>query len=221
MFHIQRQCPVILHSGVFTHAPSHLHWYAGEYFSDSYSSKDLSAEVDRALYQRYGQLPEVQKAIEFLYTNWSLPHGPTMTEGQEAMREYYNRAEVWTIHMNIAWWDRTRSAHDDVIKWKHFPRYWPFVQGIHRFTPHRGQWRGALMFSLICAWINTWANNGEAGHLRRHRAHYDVNIMFGPVLEVSGRCWLSSEEITMWCVLLLAGTMHRKRASKRKKNLAL
>ena len=22
--------------------------------------------------------------------------------------------------------------HDDVIKWKHFPRYWPFVQGIHR-----------------------------------------------------------------------------------------
>ena len=22
--------------------------------------------------------------------------------------------------------------HDDVIKWKHFPRYWPFVWGIHR-----------------------------------------------------------------------------------------
>ena len=25
------------------------------------------------------------------------------------------------------WW-----THDDVIKWKHFRRYWPFVQGIHR-----------------------------------------------------------------------------------------
>ena len=24
------------------------------------------------------------------------------------------------------------SCHDDVIKWKHFPRYWPFVRGIHR-----------------------------------------------------------------------------------------
>ena len=24
------------------------------------------------------------------------------------------------------------SSHDDVIKWKHFPRYWPFVRGIHR-----------------------------------------------------------------------------------------
>ena len=39
--------------------------------------------------------------------------------------------------------------HDDVIKWKHFPRYWPFVRGIHRppvNSPHKGQWRGALMF---------------------------------------------------------------------------
>ena len=29
---------------------------------------------------------------------------------------------------------------------------------------------GALMFSLICAWIHGWVNNGEAGGLRRHRA---------------------------------------------------
>ena len=46
--------------------------------------------------------------------------------------------------------------HDDVIKWKYFPRYWPFVRGIHWWpvnSPHRGQWRGDLMFYLICAWI--------------------------------------------------------------------
>ena len=70
--------------------------------------------------------------------------------------------------------------HDDVIKWKHFPRYWPFVWGIYRSpvnSPHKGQWRGALMFSLICAWINGWVNNGEASDLRRHHAHYDVNVM--------------------------------------------
>ena len=33
-------------------------------------------------------------------------------------------------------------CHDDVIKWKHFPPYWPFVRGIHRSTvnsPHKGQ----------------------------------------------------------------------------------
>ena len=44
-------------------------------------------------------------------------------------------------------------------------------------SPHKGQWCGAFMFSLICAWINDWVNNHEAGDLRRHRGHYDVNVM--------------------------------------------
>ena len=71
-------------------------------------------------------------------------------------------------------------THDDVIKWKHFPRYWPFVWGIHRSpvnSPHKGQWRRALIFSFICAWINGWVNNRKAGSLRRHRADYDVTVM--------------------------------------------
>ena len=74
----------------------------------------------------------------------------------------------------------THKVHDDVIKWKHFPRYWPFVRGIHRSpvnSPHKGQWRGALMFPVICTWINGWINNREAGDLRRHPAHYDVMVM--------------------------------------------
>ena len=45
-------------------------------------------------------------------------------------------------------------------------------------SPHKGQWRGALMFSLICAWINDWVNKREVGDLRRHRGHYDVNVMW-------------------------------------------
>ena len=72
------------------------------------------------------------------------------------------------------------SYHDDVIKWRHFPCYWPFVRGIQRSpvnSPHKGQWRGALMFSLICVWINGWVNNREASDLRRYRAHYDVTVM--------------------------------------------
>ena len=63
------------------------------------------------------------------------------------------------------------QTYDDVIKWKHFPRYWPFGRGIHRpvvNSPHKGQGRETLMFSLICAWINVWVNN---------RAHYDVTVM--------------------------------------------
>ena len=82
------------------------------------------------------------------------------------------QTDVWT-HM-------AARLHDDVIKWKQFPRNWPFVRGIHRSpvnSPHKGQWRGALMFSLICAWINDWVNNREAGDLRRNRVHYDVIVM--------------------------------------------
>ena len=82
-------------------------------------------------------------------------------------------------HQQQWYWPSFRG-HDDVIKWKYFPRYWPFVRGIHRSpvnSLHKGQWRGALMFSLTCVWINGWVNNREAGDLRRYRAHYDVIVM--------------------------------------------
>ena len=40
-----------------------------------------------------------------------------------------------------------RQGHDDVIKWKHFPRYWPFFAGNSPVnSPHKDQWRGALFF---------------------------------------------------------------------------
>ena len=61
--------------------------------------------------------------------------------------------------MSLSWQscvEPTRE-YDDVIKWEHFPRYWPFGWGIHRWlvnSAHKGQWRGALRFSLIWAWIN-------------------------------------------------------------------
>ena len=79
--------------------------------------------------------------------------------------------------------------HDDVIKWKHFPRYWPFVRGIHRSpvkSPHKGQWRGALIFSLMCAYLNVWVNTREAGDLRRYRLHYDVIVMLPKSLYMTG-----------------------------------
>ena len=91
------------------------------------------------------------------------------------------------------------TSHDDVIKWKHFPHYWPFVRGIHQSlvnSPHKRQWRGDLMFSLICARINGWVNNREAGDLRCHVVHYDITVMiFQFALEFSNtKCWC----ITFW-----------------------
>ena len=77
--------------------------------------------------------------------------------------------------------NRLHRIHYDVIKWKHFPRYWPFMLGIHRSpvgSPHKGHWRGALIFSLICAWTNSWTNSRNVGDLRRNRDHYDVTVMY-------------------------------------------
>ena len=71
--------------------------------------------------------------------------------------------------------------HDDVIKWKHFPRDLPFVRGIYRSpvdSSRKGQWRAALMFLLICAGTNGGANNRDVGDFRRHRTHYDVIVMY-------------------------------------------
>ena len=70
--------------------------------------------------------------------------------------------------------------HDDVIKWKHFPRHWPLVRELPRSpvnSPHKGQWRGAFKYSLLCAWIKGWVNNGEAGDLRRYHTYYGVTVM--------------------------------------------
>ena len=75
-------------------------------------------------------------------------------------------SQWWKFHQNE---DISVSVHyhDGVIKWKHLRVTGPF----------KSQWRGALMFSLICAWINGWVSNREADNLRRHRAHYDVTVM--------------------------------------------
>ena len=98
------------------------------------------------------------------------------SEGQFKVPRIYKIGEILVqlIMLENAW------RHDDVIKWKHFLRYWPFVRGIHRSlvnSPHKGQWRGALVFSFICVRINGWVNNRKAGDLRRCCAHCDVTVM--------------------------------------------
>ena len=72
------------------------------------------------------------------------------------------------------------------------------------FPAHKGKWRGTLMFSLICAWTNSWLNNREAGDLTRHRAHYDVTLI---VYSVPSICYKEAhEELTTG--LITAETKH-------------
>ena len=65
--------------------------------------------------------------------------------------------------------------HDDVIKWKHFPRYWPFVRGIHRSAQRPVTRIFDVFFDLHLN--KSWVNNGGAGDFRRYRAHYDIRVM--------------------------------------------
>ena len=46
-------------------------------------------------------------------------------------------------------------------------------------TDDKGQWRGALVFSLISTWTNGWVNNQDAGDLKRHHTHYVFIVMGG------------------------------------------
>ena len=72
-------------------------------------------------------------------------------------------------------------SHDYIIKQKHLLRYWTFVWGTQRSpvnSLHKGQWRRALVFSLICTWTNDWVNNKDSSDLRHHHAHHNTTAMF-------------------------------------------
>ena len=74
--------------------------------------------------------------------------------------------------------DIASGTHDDVIKWKHFPRHWPFVRGIHRppvNSPHKGQWRGAffdlrLNKRLSKQWLGWWFETPSCPLWRHYNA---------------------------------------------------
>ena len=78
---------------------------------------------------------------------------------------WYQEFLVDSYYLLTAWWRHQMEA---------------FVRGIYRSPancPHKRQWGGALMFSLICARTNAWVNNRDASDLIRPRAHYDVTVM--------------------------------------------
>ena len=112
---------------------------------------------------------------------WIPPHKGTVTR---KMFPYDNvitkRGWRWRVKCN----NQGTTENDHLSWWRHqmetFSALLAICAGnspVPVNSPHKGQWRGALMFSLICAWIKDWVNNREAGDLRRHRGHYDVIVM--------------------------------------------
>ena len=87
------------------------------------------------------------------------------------------------VDTHIFWlaWCIYLCYHDDVIICKLLPRCWPFLGRLHRSpvnSLHKGQWRGALMVSLMGDRTNGWVNNRDIVFFRCHRTHYDVIVMF-------------------------------------------
>ena len=62
------------------------------------------------------------------------------------------------------------------LKLNHVSKRGPWSHRSPVNSPHKGQWCGALVFSLICIGMNAWVNNRVADDLKRHRAHYDVTV---------------------------------------------
>ena len=82
---------------------------------------------------------------------------------------------VWNcmkLILVLLWW---RHQHDQMETFSVLLAIWAGNSPVT--SPQKCQLCGALVFSMICAWINGWVNNREAGDLRRHRAHYDVIVM--------------------------------------------
>ena len=104
-----------------------------------------------------------------------------LNQGPAVGPPYNTTQNKTTLHAECKYRAEYWTHHDDVIKWKHF-RVTGHLCGEFtgdRWIPHTkaSDCMGALMFSLICVWINGWVNNGEAGDLRRDRVHYDVTVM--------------------------------------------
>ena len=76
------------------------------------------------------------------------------------------------------------------VSWRRHPIFSALLAlCIREFTdhrsPHKGQCRGTWICYLICAWTNSWANNGDTGDLRRHCARYDVTVMWEIISEMT------------------------------------
>ena len=74
-------------------------------------------------------------------------------------------------YLQCSWWRHQTETFSALLALCEGNHLWPVD------SPHKDQWRGPLMISLICTRRNVWANNRDAGHLKHQRAHYDVSVM--------------------------------------------
>ena len=135
--------------------------------------------------------------VNFFTNRFGIPQSIDIASSRTNLNDL---ATYHFIHVcgELQLWAKPITTHD-VTQWNSFPRDWPFVQGIQRSpmnSPNEGQWRGALVLSLIYAGINDWVNGRKAVDLRRHRVHYVVTVMSNYILDALVQhlpsCWTHS-----------------------------
>ena len=135
-------------------------------------------------FPRWGHSPRVEgwgmRALSQLLSDESLSHSlKHISTGEHSLHISWRSTHLLHLYFLFSWWRHQMETCSVSLAFvRGIPRW---LRGIHRWagnSPHTDQWRGALMFSLICAWTNGWVNNQAAGDLRRHRTNYDVTVMW-------------------------------------------
>ena len=101
-------------------------------------------------------------------------------------REIHPRQKGWQFAEGISWWRHQMETFSALLA------LYAGSSSVPVNSPHKGQWHGALMFSLIWVWINNSVNNWEAGDLIRHGGHYDVNVMLKYICLIVN-VWISND----------------------------
>ena len=103
------------------------------------------------------------------------------------------------------------TSHHDVIKWKHFPRYWPFVSRNHRGFPWQRPvtWNFHVFFDVrLNKWLSTqwsrWWLETPWHSLWRHCIVYiriisAINYRVTTHLVRTMFYWLVSLDRLLWC----------------------
>ena len=130
----------------------------------------LHGQTKRKLYittQRYSRFA-VSSSFFIVFMGFMWLFNQISQGASRAWRQWYKCSNIGDVNL----------GHTRLYQMKAYPRYWLFAGESTGHSPHKvQQGGGGLMFSLICAWTNTWANDRDAGDLRRYRAHYDVTVM--------------------------------------------
>ena len=127
---------------------------------------------------------------------WFWPRGLGNNDNRQLIRSHVRHSLLTSTDFDTGFCYMITSSNGNIFRVTG-PLCGEFT-GRRWIPPHKGQWRRALMFSLICHWIDGWVNNREAGDLRRHRAYYDVIVML--VIQAPGlhSSFLETRHLASW-----------------------